>query len=54
MRRGIACRPDDKKNTRLIVAQAIVEELKRLNPSFPKVDAEQRKKLKKIARTLEE
>ena len=45
---------DDKKNTRLIVAQAIVDELKRLNPSFPKVDAEQRKKLKKIARTLKE
>jgi len=44
---------DDKKNTRLIVAQAIVEELKRLQPSYPKVDAAQQRKLKKIARTLE-
>jgi PPK2 family polyphosphate:nucleotide phosphotransferase len=44
---------DDKKNTRLIVAQAIVEELKRLNPTYPKVDGAQRKKLKKIAKTLE-
>jgi PPK2 family polyphosphate:nucleotide phosphotransferase len=43
---------DDKKNTRLIVAQAIVEELKQLNLSFPKVDSAQRNKLKKIAKTL--
>jgi PPK2 family polyphosphate:nucleotide phosphotransferase len=43
---------DDKKNARLIVAQAIVDELKRLNLSYPKVDAKQREKLKEIAKTL--
>jgi PPK2 family polyphosphate:nucleotide phosphotransferase len=45
---------DDKKNARLIVAQAIVDELKRLNLSYPKVDAAQRKKLKAIARELKD
>ena len=45
---------DDKKNARLIVAQTIVDELKRLNLSYPKVDAAQRKKLKEIAKQLKE
>ncbi len=44
---------DDKKNARLIVAQVIVEELKRLKLSYPRVDAAQKKKLKEIAKTLE-
>jgi PPK2 family polyphosphate:nucleotide phosphotransferase len=45
---------DDKRNTRLIVAQAIVDALKALNLEYPEVDAEQRKKLRKIAKTLGE
>jgi PPK2 family polyphosphate:nucleotide phosphotransferase len=44
---------DDKKNTRLIVAQAVVDALKALKLSYPKVDAAQKKKLQAIARTLQ-
>jgi polyphosphate kinase 2 (PPK2 family) len=43
---------DDKKNARLVVAQAIVDELRALKLSYPRIDAAQRKKLKAIVRTL--
>jgi PPK2 family polyphosphate:nucleotide phosphotransferase len=43
---------DDKKNARLIVAQAIVDALKELNLTYPEVDSAQRKKLKAIAKEL--
>jgi PPK2 family polyphosphate:nucleotide phosphotransferase len=43
---------DDKKNARLIVAQAVVDALKALKLAYPKVDAAQRRNLEAIARTL--
>ena len=45
---------DDKKNARLIVAQAIVDELKRMNAQYPRIDAAQQKKLKEIAKQLKD
>lgn len=43
---------DDKKNARLIVAQAVVDALKGLKLSYPELDDTQRKNLETIARTL--
>ncbi|MBA3609590.1 MAG: polyphosphate kinase 2 family protein [Chthoniobacterales bacterium] len=43
---------DDKKNARLIIADAIVDALKELKMSYPQPDLAQRKELEKIRRTL--
>ena len=43
---------DDKKNARLIVAQAIVDALASLKLSYPTLDAARRKQLKAIRRQL--
>jgi len=44
---------DDKKNARLIIAEAIVMALKELKMSYPHPDREQRKELEAIRRELE-
>ena len=43
---------DDKKNARLLVAQAIVEMLEELKMSYPQPDRAHRKELKSIRQTL--
>jgi PPK2 family polyphosphate:nucleotide phosphotransferase len=43
---------DDKKNTRLIVSQIIVDTLDSLRMSFPKVDKKRRQELKQIREQL--
>ncbi|MDQ3545652.1 MAG: polyphosphate kinase 2 family protein, partial [Verrucomicrobiota bacterium] len=43
---------DDKKNARLIIADAIVDALKELKMSYPQPDLAQRKELEKIRKTL--
>ena len=43
---------DDKKNARLIVAQAILDALASLKLSYPKLDLGQRKQLRVIGRQL--
>lgn len=43
---------DDKKNARLIIADAIVDALKELKMSYPQPDATHRKELEKIRKTL--
>lgn len=48
------CVPADNKwYTRLVVAAAIVDTMQELNPSYPKVDAEQRKQLAAAKAELE-
>lgn len=44
---------DDKKNMRLIVAKTVVNELKKLNMSYPESDAERHKELKSLIRIIE-
>jgi PPK2 family polyphosphate:nucleotide phosphotransferase len=44
---------DDKKNARLIIADAIVETLKELRMSYPHPDKEHRKELESIRKALE-
>ncbi|RFS15878.1 polyphosphate kinase 2 family protein [Emticicia sp. C21] len=44
---------DDKKNMRLIVAKTIVNELKKLNMSYPESDAERHKELKSLIQIIE-
>ena len=43
---------DDKKNARLIVSRIIVEALRRLHLTYPRLDAKQRNELKAIRRLL--
>jgi PPK2 family polyphosphate:nucleotide phosphotransferase len=43
---------DDKKNARLIVSRVIVEALRGLHLSYPRLDAKQRKELQAIRRLL--
>ena len=43
---------DDKRNARLIVSQAILDALNALKISYPKVDAERLKELKKMRKLL--
>ena len=44
---------DDKKNARLIIAEVVVELMKSLEVRYPELDAEHRKELKSIRKTLE-
>ena len=44
---------DDKLNARLIVSQVIIETLKGIPMSYPKVDPERRKQLQSLRRALE-
>ena len=43
---------DDKENARLIISQIIVDNLKGLNMSFPKLDARRQKELQKMRKQL--
>lgn len=45
---------DDKKNARLIISQIVVERMKELKMSIPKIDSTQRKILKEIRKRLEQ
>jgi PPK2 family polyphosphate:nucleotide phosphotransferase len=44
---------DDKKNMRLMVAEVIVKELKKLNMGYPESDAERHKELKNLISIIE-
>ena len=43
---------DDKKNARLIIAEAIVETLKGMKMSYPRPDPARRKALESVRSTL--
>jgi hypothetical protein len=43
---------DDKRRARLIVAQTILETLKRLDLDFPRADAKRRRELRAMRRLL--
>ena len=45
---------DDKKNMRLIVGQILIEELKKMNMSFPETTPERKLTLKKLLTTIQE
>ena len=45
---------DDKKNARLIISQIVVERMKELKMSIPKIDSTQRKILENIRKRLEQ
>lgn len=45
---------DDKKNMRLIVGQILIEELKKLNMSYPETTPERQLTLKKLLTTIQE
>jgi len=44
---------DDKANARLVVSQVLVELMKALKLSYPKVDSAKRKELRALRRQLE-
>jgi PPK2 family polyphosphate:nucleotide phosphotransferase len=45
---------DDKKNMRLIVGQILIEELKKMNMSYPETTPERQSMLKKLLATIQE
>jgi PPK2 family polyphosphate:nucleotide phosphotransferase len=45
---------DDKKNMRLIVGQILIEELKKMNMSYPETTPERQLTLKKLLTTIQE
>lgn len=45
---------DDKKNMRLIVGQILIEELKKMNMSYPETTPERQTTLKKLLATIQE
>jgi len=52
LRRGVLSLPMTKENARLIISQIIVDTLKDLKMSYPKVDAKRRRELQSMRRFL--